>query len=135
MIERTAIAHRDCSTWPSRDPRHGEFGCGLLRTGLITLGRDPACDVFLDMYRVQELRLVSGQHAYLHCSSEAYRLFDGSPSGQRSINGTFVNNRPVPASGQLLRDGDLVILAAVRPQAPSLDTPGVVGLRFRARCE
>jgi hypothetical protein len=106
-----------------------------LRTGLITIGREPGCDIFLDLPRVQELRLISGLHAYLQCQPEACRLFDGSPSGQRSINGTFVNNLAVPASGQLLRDGDIVILAAVRPQAPSLDTPGVVGLRFRARCE
>ncbi len=91
--------------------------------------------MFLDQPRVQELRLVSGQHAYLHCLPEACRLFDGSPNGQRSINGTFVNKLPVPANGQLLHDGDIVILAAVRPQFPSLDTPGVVGLRFRARCE
>ncbi len=106
-----------------------------LRAGLVTIGRDPTCDIFLDLPRVQELRLVSGQHAYLQCLPEAYRLFDGAPNGQRSINGTFINGRPVPPDGQLLRDGDLLILAAVRPQAPSLDTPGVVGLRFRARCE
>ena len=106
-----------------------------LRAGLITIGREPACDIFLDMFRVQELRLVSGQHAYLHCAPETYRLFDGTPTGQRSINGTFVNNLPVPAGGQLLREGDIVILAAVRPQAPRLDTHGVVGLRFRERCE
>ena len=40
----------------------------------------------------------------------------------------------MPAGGQLLQDGDILILAAVRPLAPSLDTPGVVGLRFRAQC-
>jgi FHA domain/Protein of unknown function (DUF3662) len=105
-----------------------------LRSGLITIGREPACDVFLDMFRVQELRLVSGQHAYLHCLPGAYRLFDGAPNGLPSINGTFVNGRPVPPGGQLLQDGDILILAAVRPQAPSLDTPGVAGLRFRALC-
>jgi len=105
-----------------------------LRLGTVTLGRDPACDVYLDLPRVQELRLVSSRHAYLHCSPDAYRLFDGSPGGQRSINGTFVNNVPVPATGQLLHDGDIVILAAVRPLSPSLETPGVVGLRFRTRC-
>jgi len=81
------------------------------------------------------LRLVSGQHAYVHCLPEAYRLFDGAPNGLPSVNGTFVNGRPVPAGGQLLHDGDILILAAVRPLSPSLDTPGVVGMRFRARCE
>ena len=44
------------------------------------------------------------------------------------------SGQPVPSGGQLLREGDIVILAAVRPQAPSLDTPGVAGLRFRALC-
>jgi pSer/pThr/pTyr-binding forkhead associated (FHA) protein len=77
---------------------------------------------------------VSGQHAYLHCLPRAYRLFDGAPNGLPSINGTFVNGRPVPPGGHLLQDGDILILAAVRPQAPSLDTPGVAGLRFRALC-
>jgi hypothetical protein len=106
-----------------------------LRAGLVTIGRDLSCDIALDQPRVQELRLVSGQHAHMQCQPETYRLFDGSPSGQPSINGTFVNNQPVPPGGQLLRDGDVLILAAVRPRSPSLDTPGVVGLRFRERCE
>ncbi len=105
-----------------------------LRSGLITIGRDPACDVFLDLPRVQELRLVSAQHAYLQCLPGAYRLFDGAPNGLPSVNGTFVNGQPVAPGGQLLREGDVLILAAVRPQAPSLDTPGVAGLRFRALC-
>lgn len=106
-----------------------------LRAGIVTMGREPACDIFLDMPRVQELRLVSGQHAYLQCLPEAYRVFDGAPNGLPSVNGTFVNSWPVPPGGQLLHDGDILILAALRPQAPSLDTPGVVGLRFRALCE
>jgi hypothetical protein len=105
-----------------------------LRAGLVTIGREPACDIFLDLPRVQELRLVSAQHAYLQCLPGAYRLFDGAPNGLPSVNGTFVNGRPVPAGGQLLQDGDILILAAVRPLTPSLDTPGVVGLRFRAQC-
>ena len=77
-------------------------------------------------------RLVSGQHAYLQCAPGAYRLFDGSSAGLRSVNGTFVNGRPVAPSGQLLQDGDILILASLRPQAPDTETPGVVGLRFRA---
>ena len=105
-----------------------------LRTGLLTLGRDAVCDIFLDLPRVQELKLVSSQHAYLQCLPGSYRLFDGSPNGLPSVNGTFVNGQPVPPGGQLLQDGDIVILAAVRPQSPRLDTPGVVGLRFRAVC-
>lgn len=105
-----------------------------LRAGVVTIGRDSACDIFLDLPRVQELKLVSSQHAYLQCLPGSYRLFDGSPSGLPSVNGTFVNGQPVPPGGQLLQDGDIVILAAVRPQTPRLDTPGVVGLRFRAVC-
>jgi len=105
-----------------------------LRAGLLTLGRDSACDIFLDLPRVLELKLVSSQHAYLQCASGSYRLFDGSPNGLPSVNGTFVNGQPVPLGGQLMQDGDIVILAAVRPQSPRLDTPGVVGLRFRAVC-
>lgn len=106
-----------------------------LREGRTTIGRDPGCDIYLENARVQELRLVSGRHAYLHCLDGVCRIFDGSPDGQPSINGTFVNGRPVPPGGQVLQDGDTLILAALRPQEANLQTPGVVGLRFRARCE
>jgi hypothetical protein len=105
-----------------------------LQPGIVTIGREPGCDIFLDMPRVQELRLVSGQHAYLQCLPEEYRLYDGAPNGLPSTNGTFVNGQPAPPGGQLLHDGDILILAALLPQAPNLDTPGVVGLRFRALC-
>jgi len=106
-----------------------------LRTGLLTIGRDPASDVVLDDPRVQELRLVSSQHAYLRCAPGAYRLFDGSPNGAPSVNGTYINHQPVPRDGQLLQDGDILILASLHPMNPQLNTPGVVGLRFRAVCE
>lgn len=106
-----------------------------LREGLLTIGRDAGCDLFLDMPPVQALRLVSSQHAYLRCAPGDYRLFDGNPQGQPSVNGTFVNGRPVDPNGHVLRDGDGVILAALKRQAPSLETPGVVGLRFRASCD
>ena len=105
-----------------------------LRAGIVTLGREPGCDIFFDNPRVQELRLISGQHAYLHCLPGSYRLFDGTPQGLPSINGTFVNGYPVVSAGQLLSDGDILILAAVRRDAPSAETPGVVALRFRANC-
>lgn len=106
-----------------------------LRTGLVTLGRDPNCDIAFDHPRVQELRLVSSQHAYLHCEPAAYRLFDGTPQGLPSVNGTYVNGRPVPPAGHLLQDGEVLILAAVQRETPLADTPGVVVLRFRAQCE
>ncbi len=106
-----------------------------LRTGLVTLGRDPSCDIAVDQPRVQELRLVSSQHAYLHCEPGAYHLFDGTPQGQPSVNGTYVNGRPVPPAGHRLQDGDVIILAAVHRDRPLADTPGVVVLRFRAQGE
>ena len=52
-----------------------------LRAGLVTIGREPVCDIFLDLPRVQELKLISGQHAYLQCLPGSYRLFDGAPNG------------------------------------------------------
>jgi hypothetical protein len=42
---------------------------------------------------------------------------------------------PVPRDGQLLQDGDILILASLHALTPQLNTPGVVGLRFRAVCE
>ncbi|HUS17611.1 MAG TPA: FhaA domain-containing protein [Chloroflexia bacterium] len=106
-----------------------------LRAGVLTLGRDPGSDLVFDMPQVQDLRLVSSQHAYLRCAAGVYRLFDGAPDGTPSVNGTYINRQKVPRDGQLLQDGDIVILAALNPAAPLLNTPGVVGLRFRAVCE
>jgi len=106
-----------------------------LRSGLVTIGRDPGGDIVFDDPKVQELRLVSSQHAYLRCAPGVYRLFDGSPDGAPSVNGTYINRVPVPRDGQLLQDGDFLILASLHPLTPQLNTPGVVGLRFRADCE
>jgi hypothetical protein len=106
-----------------------------LRTGLVTIGRDAGSDIVLDDARVQELRLVSSQHAYLRCAPGVYRLFDGSPNGAPSVNGTYINRVAVPRDGQLLQDGDILILASLHPLTPQLNTPGVVGIRFRAVCE
>jgi hypothetical protein len=106
-----------------------------LRTGLVTIGRDPGSDIVLDDPKVQELRLVSSQHAHLRCGPGVYRLFDGSPDGAPSVNGTYINRAPVPRDGQLLQDGDILILASLHSTTPLLNTPGVVGLRFRAVCE
>jgi hypothetical protein len=106
-----------------------------LRTGLVTMGRDHGCDIVFDDPKVQELRLVSSQHAYLRCAPGSYRLFDGSPDGAPSVNGTYINHQAVTRDGQLLQDGDILILASLRPTSPQLNTPGVVGLRFRAVCE
>ena len=62
-------------------------------------------------------------------------LATATPDGAPSVNGTYINRQPVPRDGQLLQDGDIVILAALNPETPNLNTPGVVGLRFRAVCE
>jgi len=105
-----------------------------LHEGIVTLGREANNDIFLDMSAVQEKKLVSGQHAYLRCARGEFRLFDGAPRGQASTNGTYVNFRRVPPAGVSLREGDVILLAAINPNAPNLETPGVAVLRFRADC-
>lgn len=105
-----------------------------LRSGMITLGRDPGCDIFVDRPDVQEKRLVSSQHAYIVCERDTCRLYDGSPEGRPSINGTYVNGQPVQPNGTVLRDGDLIVLAALDPQNPRPDRPGVAGFVFRQDC-
>lgn len=105
-----------------------------IKPGIVTLGRDRSCDITLDMPVVQEKRLVSSQHAYMRCERDMYRIFDGTPHGKPSLNGTYVNNQPVPQTGYLLQDGDTVILAAIDPAHPRPDTPGVVALRFHLEC-
>jgi len=96
-----------------------------------TIGRDEACDIFLDLPLVQEKRLISAIHATLRLQGEQCFVFDGSPSGKPSANGTYVNNRRIPASGVSLQNGDILILAALNPDAPRWDTPGVAAFRFR----
>jgi len=86
----------------------------------------------LDVPHVREKRLISSRHATIHCHSGQCRLFDGSPDGRRSANGTYVNGRRVPPEGHDLRDGDVIILAALDPDNPRPDLPGVVGLVFYA---
>jgi pSer/pThr/pTyr-binding forkhead associated (FHA) protein len=105
-----------------------------LRRGTTVLGRSESADVYLDMPHVQEKRLISGHHATIRCSDGRCRLFDGSPGGQRSVNGTYVNGRRVPPEGHELLDGDVIVLAAVDPDNPRPDLPGVVGLIFHAGC-
>lgn len=104
-----------------------------LQEGVNTIGRDAMCDIALDMDVVQEKRMVSGQHAYLRCEGETCVLYDGAPGGKASVNGTYVNQKRLSADGQLLEDGDQIILAALDPRNPRLDTPGVVALRFRLK--
>jgi hypothetical protein len=106
----------------------------LLGPGVITIGRHPEADIFLDFPEVQERRLVSGQHAHLRSEGGVYTLFDGSPEGRASVNGTYVNGQLVRAAGRRLVDGDTILLAALDPLDPRPDVPGVVVLRFREGC-
>jgi hypothetical protein len=101
-----------------------------LYPGVMTIGRQETCDIHLDLPAVHEHRLISSQHAYLHCDPQHIRLFDGTPGGRPSLNGTYVNRRRVFAEGFELREGDLITLAAANPQDPRPDAPGVVSFRF-----
>ncbi len=102
-----------------------------LQEGRVTIGRDDVCDIYLDMPAVQRTRLLSGQHAYIIHREGEYRLFDGTPGGRPSTNGTFVNGQRVGPDGQELDDGDVIILATLDPNQPRSDTPGAVAFFFR----
>lgn len=101
-----------------------------LYPGVMTIGRQETCDIHLDSSEVHERRLISSQHAYLHCDAQHVRLFDGTPGGRPSLNGTYVNRQRVFAEGYELREGDLITLAAANPADPRPDAPGVVSFRF-----
>ncbi len=101
-----------------------------LHLGIVTIGRDASCEIALDSPAIREIMLVSSRHAYLYCQGRSIRLYDGSPDGQPSLNGTFVNLRRVSPAGAELREGDLILLAALDPNRPSPDTPGVAVLIF-----
>jgi len=105
-----------------------------LPKGSVTIGRDRVCDICLHIPAVQRARLVSGQHAYIIYRDKGYWLFDGVPGGRPSTNGTFVNGQRVGRDGWELNEGDIIILAALDPNRPSLDTPGVVALSFHMNC-
>ncbi len=105
-----------------------------LRTGILTIGRNENCDIYLDAPAVQQKKLVSSLHAYMNCQEGSCHLFDGAPDGRPSLNGTFVNLMRVPPAGIELKDADLIILAALDPDRPTPETPGVAVLRFRLNC-
>jgi hypothetical protein len=105
-----------------------------LREEITVIGRDDACDIFLDMPLVQQTRLISRQHAYIRHENNRFLLYDGSPDGLASVNGTFVNGQRISPIGHGLQDGDIIILAALNPSRPRLYTPGVAAFRFRANC-
>jgi hypothetical protein len=105
-----------------------------LNAPVLTIGRDAACDIVLDNPIVQQTRLISGRHAYIRLDNGRYTLFDGAPYGRPSLNGTYINRRPVSPNGAVLQNGDTIILAALDSNDPRPDTPGVVTLRFLASC-
>ena len=105
-----------------------------LRPGVVTMGRDAACDVYIDSPEVQRKKLVSSLHAYIHCQEGSYRLFDGSTNGRPSKNGTFVNLARVPQSGVVLKEGDQILLAVSDPSRPDPQAAGVAVLWFRLDC-
>lgn len=106
-----------------------------LHPGIVTIGRNVASDIHLNMPEVQEKRLVSGEHAYVLNDSGEYRIFDGTPGGRSSVNGTYVNSRRVPPEGVVLHHGDLVTLAALDPNHPRPEDLGVVSFRFWMDCD
>jgi hypothetical protein len=105
-----------------------------MRGDLITIGRSAQNDIHLDDPQVQQQRLVSSRHAYIRQQNGRFLLFDGSPDGKASLNGTFVNDREVGQRGVELQDGDVVVLAALDPRRPQTDTPGVAALVFHRSC-
>lgn len=101
-----------------------------LYPGVNTIGRSESAQIYLSNPVVQEKRLVSGLHAYIVMENGVCTLYDGSPDGRPSSNGTYVNLRRVPPSGYRLQNGDAVVLAAADPLYPRSDTPGVVTFYF-----
>ncbi len=125
---------------PARDAQRGSSGAFLelvptgqrwaLYQGINTIGRSDNSQIYLDMPVVQEKRLISGQHAYIVMQNGICILYDGSPDGRPSANGTYVNLRRVLPEGYRLQNGDAIVLAAVDPLYPRSDTPGVVTFYF-----
>ena len=99
--------------------------------GINTIGRKESNQIYLDLPEVQQRRLVSGQHAYILMDQGDCFLYDGAPDGRPSANGTYVNLQRTPRQGYRLKDGDNILLAALDPLHPRLDTPGVVAFQFK----
>jgi hypothetical protein len=105
-----------------------------LREVAVTIGRDENCAICLDMPAVQSARLVSGQHAHIARREGDFIVFDGTPEGKPSTNGTFVNGQRVGKDGRKLHDGDVLTLASPDPNQALSDGPGVVALCFHLSC-
>jgi hypothetical protein len=105
-----------------------------LLPGTVTVGRHETSDIFLEGASHSQAPLISAHHAYLLVTDGEVRLFDGSPAGRPSLNGTFVNGQRVPAGGHALKPGDVVVLAPLNPKDPRPEGPGVIALQFQERC-
>ena len=101
-----------------------------LHPGIMTIGRETNCDIYLDAPAIQQKKLVSSQHSYLYCQAESYHLFDGAPNGNPSLNGTYVNLHRLSPSGVELKNGDFILLASLDANRPNPDSPGVASLYF-----
>jgi pSer/pThr/pTyr-binding forkhead associated (FHA) protein len=88
---------------------------------VVTVGRDPNCDVFVDNPGV------SRQHFHLECAdSGEYRVVDGGSS-----NGTYLNERPV--RNATLRSGDSIQFAKYSLEVAVEELIGDGGRGPRAR--
>jgi hypothetical protein len=105
-----------------------------LSAGRLTIGRADNADLQLSEARADGQALISSYHAYLVVEGGEAWIFDGSPAGRPSTNGTFVNGRRVGPQGQRLADGDVVVLAPLRADDPRPEVPGTVALRYWAEC-
>jgi hypothetical protein len=105
-----------------------------LLPGTLTLGRHETSDIYLEAGSQRQPPLISAHHAYVTVAAGEVRLFDGSPSGRPSLNGTFVNGQRVPAAGQVLAPGDVIVLAPLNPKDPGPSGDGVIALTFHERC-
>jgi pSer/pThr/pTyr-binding forkhead associated (FHA) protein len=96
-------------TRPSREPSN-------LDRGTISIGRDPAADIFIDSPDVSRL------HAMIRATGERVELIDA-----RSSNGTYLNGvrveRAVLHFGDVVRVGDEELRVAQRPMELQL-APG-----------
>lgn len=101
-----------------------------------SVGRDPSCSIRLNH------PMVSRQHGMLIRvfdevnRTHIYQLFDGNPRGERSRNGTRVNNRLIFC--HRLKDGDVIdfgtgakvhyyvrALPSAQPPSPQPDQPAL----------
>src|SRR5262245_23238668 len=77
------------------------------------LGRDAVSDVIINDSMLNRAAgrttSVSRKHALISCVAGHYYIEDGDGKGNRSRNGTFVNDQPVPFPGRVrLRNDDKI---------------------------